>query len=521
MGGIVFIPLPPGAQTVQLIITGTATVNGASHLAGDSGPSGPTFPGAFSLFAPPTIALAAFTDGSGVVLAAGGPHPTVVAAGLNSTWNVPAGATQIQLGIDSDNATFPANTDAYSVAWAIVTSAVATVISTMGDVTTYIYGDSPHTGPVADYIWKNPSDIGSGISRTSGEAASTATNNSWEFDSSPEDGTVPVQWNTLDSSGTVTGSIPLFTPALETEGYQDFNCCVVGSIFVPTAGSYSFTLQYKDQIMLGFSAGATLLGTVAITGGGHAPGTQTGPFFGFKGQSKTVISDLPLLYVGRVDGTTATSTFQVATFTVTFAASGAYQVEIDWDYWEHSGRSLIFKQGGTSIPPLPSGVRTNVSYRPVFRSSATGAVSNPGPASTPQLTPVLDNTVVCEYSPDPQVDKVDWYRQDSGLPNYTYVATGPNTNPPTPIVDSLSDIAVAANPILQFDNFEPFPSIDLPKSGVIDVTGGVITWVSGDHFNIRWLAGTVILIGSPTQLAYTLLPQPSHQHHFDDDPRSP
>ena len=56
---------------------------------------------------------------------------------------------------------------------------------------------------------------------------------------------------------------------------------------------------------------------------------------------------------------------------------------------------------------------------------------------------------------------------------------------------------------LQFDNLmEPFPVLDKPKKGeVVSVTGGVITWISGDLFDIRWLPGTEILIGSPTSIA--------------------
>jgi hypothetical protein len=95
---------------------------------------------------------------------------------------------------------------------------------------------------------------------------------------------------------------------------------------------------------------------------------------------------------------------------------------------------------------------------------------------------------------------------DEDLDNFTYVGTGPNTNPPTPFVDQLLDADVAANPLLEFDNYEPFPSIDLPKGGIVNVIGGVVEWVSGDQFNIRWLPGTVINIGG---IAYALYNRPS------------
>lgn len=487
----VIIATPVAGATVTLAVTGTAHVNGATHAPGDAGPTASNFPGAF--IAGAQIVVGAFTDSGGNIVATGA-LPVVVSIGASTTLTVPAGATQLQVGIDSQGGTFASNTGSYSIAWTVTTSAIATQISTLGNVTAYYWGDSPHSGPVAGYIWKNPNDPdGSGTPRSIGTAAGSTTNNSWSLDSTPEDGTVPVLWDTLASDGTVSGSLPLFTPALESEGYEDFNVCIVGNIFVPAPGTYNFTLQFKDGVLLGIGGGATWTGKGTIRGAGNA------------GQSMTVVNSLPLLPIPVPNGT---GTFQTTTIPVTFPASGVYPIEGDWDYWQHTGRSFILQVNGATIPPLPTGVRTNVSYRYVYRASETGATSNPSPASTPASTPVLDNTVTPVFSPDPQVDKVDYYRQDAGLLNFTYVATGPNTNPPTPITDALSDTDAATNQLLQFDNFEPFPSIDLPRKGVVNVTGGAITWVSGDQFNTRWLPGTVILIGSPTSLAYSTIARP-------------
>jgi hypothetical protein len=111
------------------------------------------------------------------------------------------------------------------------------------------------------------------------------------------------------------------------------------------------------------------------------------------------------------------------------------------------------------------------------------------------------------YSPDPQVDKVDYYRQDTGLENFTYVGTGPNTNPPTPITDALTDLEASTNQQMTFTDYEPVPSIDLPRSGHCNVAGGIITTLD-TPFDKRWLPGTVILIGSPTQLPYTFIARP-------------
>src|SRR5208337_4825423 len=99
------------------------------------------------------------------------PNPVNIGAG--TTLQVPPTATSFQVGINSSGNTFNANTPAgsFSIAWTLVTSAIATKVSTMGNVTAYYWGDSPHTGPVATYIWRNPNDSGTGIARTSSTAA--------------------------------------------------------------------------------------------------------------------------------------------------------------------------------------------------------------------------------------------------------------------------------------------------------------------------------------------------------------
>jgi hypothetical protein len=529
----VIISTPVYGSTVRIAVTGTATlINGFASVApslvqANSGSYAGfyIYPGSVGFS---SLVVGTFTDSSGNVIAGTATAHNPVDVGAGGTFTVPSGATQFQVGINSAGAFFGANSGQFSLEWQVTTSAFAQQLSTAGSVTAYNWGDSPHSGPVSAYRWKSPGDVGTGTPRSIATAQAVTENDSWEFDSTPQDGTIPVDWNVVDSSGSVTGTLPLFPTSLEPPNYpnqdfNNFNSCIIGSLFVPAAGSYAFSLQYKDQIMFGIGGGAQMTGNVTTTSSWHAPVTQTGPFTGINGQTKTVASDLPLMFVGLNNSGTGSNTFVVSAFTVKFPAGGTYQVEIDWDYWQHTGRCLYMKaalvgQTPVTIPTLPTGVRTNVSYAYKYRSSKTGAVSNPSPLSPLQVTPVLDNTLSSVWSSDPQVDLVDYYRQDSGLSDYVYVATGPNdglggtvgpTLYNTAITDTLTDAAALANAVMQLDDFEPFPSIDLPRQGVINVTGGVLSWVSGDRFNTRWLAGTLILIGNPTQLAYTLVARPT------------
>lgn len=116
-------------------------------------------------------------------------------------------------------------------------------------------------------------------------------------------------------------------------------------------------------------------------------------------------------------------------------------------------------------------------------------------------------------SPDPQVDKINFYRQGGGLANPTFVGQGPNSA--TVFNDLLSDLGAASNREMVFSNFEPVPSIDLPQSGTLNAASQVLTTVSGDPFNPRWLPGTIILIGSPSQVAYTAVRRPANATTWD------
>lgn len=486
--GPVVISTPVPGATLALTLTGTATVNGAVHAPGDAGPSGTSNPGHFAT-APVATVLAAWTDANGNVIA--GTGAGVVSVGAGATLTVPATASQLQVGVDGTANGFSANSGSFSLAYTLVTSAVAKVVSILGSVTAYYWGDSPHTGGVATYLWRNAGDTaGSGPSRDISTASGFTTNNSLIFDSTPSSPATPMTWSVLDQTGAVTGSQVVFEPALESQGYQDFNMCVVANLFVPAAMSYTFTITSKDNVLWGI--------------GNNATWPNQGNITGAAGQTMTVVSKCPLLPSPAINSTGAATSITV---TVTFPGPGVYPIEMDYDYWYHSGRTLVVQCNGATIPPLTQAAKEGVAYRYRYRSSKTGAKSNPSPPSPAQTVPAISNTITPgEYSTDPQADKVDYFRMDKNLDDFTYVGTGPNTNPPTAFSDQADDTEVASNPQLEYDNYEPFPSIDLPRGGVVNVIGGVVQWVGGDQFNLRWLGGTIVNIGG---VAYTLLNRPS------------
>lgn len=533
------------ATSVTISATGTATVNGNAS-ATPATPSGNTsgYPGAFVQNPAPSgavpgtadVVIGVFVEADGITLVphAATPFKAVDAVNIGAgvTLTVPANASTLQIGIDSLANTFNSNSGSFTLNYTVEIEGIANVLSILGDVTTYYWGDSNHSSNVGDYIWKNPSDTGgSGPVRTisnAGLAGPGGTNvspgfttgNSFIFDATITGGqavpdengvgspSVPMTWSQLGTDGSITGSVSVFTPALETEGYSDFNLCVVSTIFVPVTGDYTFTVTSHDNTMWGIE-GATLTSSPATVS------TQ--------GQTITVVNGYPLLPECRGNNMSGGGSYIQVTVHLLAGTPG---IEMDYDYWDKSGRVLLLTGSPTpgappaTIVPLPANVRQNVQYRYVYRSSATGAESNPSPESVEQTVPVISNTITSFWSPDPQVDVVDYYRIDANVGEFTYVATGPNDNGlggglNTPITDALTDTELGSL-LLEYDNYEPFPSIDLPQKGVCTVSGGVITWISGGAiggsstgFNIRWLAGTEILIGWPTSLPYTFIARPT------------
>lgn len=553
-------------------LTGSATINGGTKTPTSSGPVSSTYPAYFiqtqgTGVTPPasaTVVTGAFTDGAGNVVPMGVAPlyiPSVVdvgaVIGITNGITVPYGAVAFQIGIDSAGNTFKSNSHSgsFSISGSVTINALPTVTSILGTLTAYYWGDSPTSGATSSYIWKNPDDGGgSGPTRSISDAVGSTTGNSFIFDATFTAGipalpgvgspSVPMEWTTLNPQSVATGTNPVFATPITTTypsntSFQNFNFCVQGNIYFPSSGHYTFVLTNHDDVIWGIGGGVTLV-SASTSGSGEGGVAVISDY----GQTITVVGGYPLLpkeqYTSGSGGN-----YAKATVVVNVPAAGIYPIEIDFDYWYHSGRILILMAsptagaGATIIPPLPSSVRQNTQYRGVYRSSASGATSNPSPASSVEAVPVTANTISLPYSTDPQIDVCDYYRIDSATSDYTYVNTGPNDGLGvtvggviynTPVTDSLSDTGLGTQ-LLNYDNFEPVVFTDLPQKGVCSISAGVITWVSGGAiggtstgFNVRWLGGTEILIGSPTSLAYTAVRRPANGTTWDftgSDPQLP
>lgn len=161
--------------------------------------------------------------------------------------------------------------------------------------------------------------------------------------------------------------------------------------------------------------------------------------------------------------------------------------------------------GGTYGPDCrPSGF--GYSYWYAYRSRKTGGGrSNPSPFMRTQMFPKREQvTIVGDRSTDPQTDTVDVFRQGGTLSTIQYL--GSVANPGSgqwTFVDTLDDGEIIQNDSLEFDNFQPFPTADQPRSGTLNVRGTAIEWASGDTFNTAWARGSIIVINGKATRLYT------------------
>lgn len=151
---------------------------------------------------------------------------------------------------------------------------------------------------------------------------------------------------------------------------------------------------------------------------------------------------------------------------------GGYGLDVQGAYWAYRYRSLETKARSNLGPPTRSPLD-------VTRGSVT----------------VACNTKDTRSTGDPQVTVIDVYRFDDVLEDYTYVGSVANpsnaASTTATFTDEFSDETVQLQGDLkEGDQFQPFPLSDLPRSGVVNVKGTEVSWVSGDTFNTAWGRGS-------------------------------
>jgi hypothetical protein len=143
-------------------------------------------------------------------------------------------------------------------------------------------------------------------------------------------------------------------------------------------------------------------------------------------------------------------------------------------------------------------------YRAVPRSSLTGAKGNASPTMRYQVNVRRQNVRVFPPSAtyDSQIDTWDIFRAGGSVPGtpdnpggYRYLGSVPATAGVS-FLDSYFDDAALDGLALETNNFEPWPSIDIPFTvGNADIRGTVILVNLSPPATItRWLPGTLVTV---------------------------
>ena len=207
--------------------------------------------------------------------------------------------------------------------------------SLSGTVSAYLYA-APHSGPVGSFILTNPTSTGSAL-------ANTLTQNSLQFAGTPLGTGAELEWDIINGAGQVTGTNAPFGLT-----YVDNYQLIIETILnVPVAGTYSFSIEHHDGMFWGIGGGVTLVS-----------GTNNNPI----GQTVTAANGYPSLGGSNVSGTNTDN------FVVNFPTAGSYPVELNYDYWYHSGQVLKVRCNGQ---PLANGTPTSGSTQPTWPGFTT------------------------------------------------------------------------------------------------------------------------------------------------------
>ena len=177
-------------------------------------------------------------------------------------------------------------------------------------------------------------------------------------------------------------------------------------------------------------------------------------------------------------------------------------VAVDWNQVVTIDYDALWISGG--YEPDVGAVGNPYVWCARYRSSTTGAISNPSPAVLGGVVARRQQVFLnVAASGDAQADLVDWFRLGGALTTWTYVGTSPSG---VQFADVYSDSAISGGQALSFENFQPWPTSDLSRAGTCNVAGSAVQWVSGPQFNTAWAPGSIIIINGRT---CTLYAQPS------------
>jgi hypothetical protein len=224
---------------------------------------------------------------------------------------------------------------------------------------------------------------------------------------------------------------------------------------------------------------------------GAAASTQTPP-----GSSQWAEIFVPIGELIRVGNDQTRSLLTLDAIQLLFNASGTINV---------AANSIDFR-GGYQVDVGLTGAPYRYRIRP--RSTTTGVKGNPSPdmryGISPRRDQVTVNVPATAY--DTQFNTWDVFRLGGVLTAWTFAGTCPVGT--TQFLDIYDDTTIQNSQQLEFDNLEPWPSIDVPLNGTCSVVGttAVVTPAAGSSSLIaNYLPGNKVQVN---QQVFTLWNRP-------------
>jgi hypothetical protein len=216
---------------------------------------------------------------------------------------------------------------------------------------------------------------------------------------------------------------------------------------------------------------------------------------------------IPLSNLIRVGTDTSRTLANVLAVRLYFVVTGSTVVDVHGLYLKGS------------YGPDVGTVGNDYYYRFRRRSSLTGAKSNPSPYIRSGMRPHNQRLAITLPGDTTEGDQLDVFRWGGAVTGasatgdvpwfYVGSASNPGVGTPAPydaiFNDDFADSDILNAEVLEFDNQQPYSTIDTPKSGTCKVIGTSAVWQSGDLFNPRWAPGSIIEING---VPYTLYAQP-------------
>lgn len=178
--------------------------------------------------------------------------------------------------------------------------------------------------------------------------------------------------------------------------------------------------------------------------------------------------------------------------------------------WGFDDWYLFGTYGPLIQPNSPSGIV----YQSRFRDLTTGNASVPGPQNRYEVFPLREAVIVTPQATNVAgIDEIDIYRQGGLVTTSLYVGSVANNfASPNSFTDGAPDSQVLqTNQPPDLTLLQPWPILDAPWTGTVNVVGTSVTWVSGMKFNTALLSNTVITISG---LAYQTFGQPVDTEHL-------